>query len=802
VRCSFAVAFSAAALSLCLAACASHNASSSEASPAPGAATEMSAEPAAPAESPAAVATASAQPSDAGSAASAVSPTASSIAAAPEGVQTGTTPIPAPTPTPDPNILSSANGTILRSYSPPELDGMNDGNLRNAAGGIGSELPAAAKPPYVFTFEFPGVATISEFEASLGNPETNGPAPSVAFAVSTTSATSGFTDVGSISGTAKTLTANTKARWVRVTANQLYESIGATGTIAPPPAPIKPDGIYVEQDDPDKNGTFVQTGARDGYDRARFVAVGPALVVSQCRSDALRATYVGRLEGRHWSATLAGNKDANPTTFSGDFNDEGTVVAGLIGTSPGHYFTRTTEVPAWCIPRVSGTGAHRVLVLDSNPVRDMYPIDAQPPLPGYRFEAIGAGMLDDSMLAGKEAVWVRDVCNIPELLAPEQRDLLLKWVAGGHKLIVSGGTCYNGSDFTWLTYPFTSAGPGPESTNASLIQIENSALGTNDKNDAGHFVDAKALVSVQNSLAATAVVTTNDPHWCGHFFVAKTTNLNGFAQMYAVAGNGLIIYDGFNSDDDNPVMQRIRQLELAVPVGADLPCTQHVTDSFILEPNQEATFSAGKAQTVTAPLEILANQGWNGHVTIKTTGDLPATVSPNGFDLAGGTKDLALAVHVPATAKAGVYTVNAAADNGSGKTARASFTLTGTAPLVKEFKPATQKRIRIYGIHFDVDSAVIQPRSEPVIAEIAQILKINPGLRFQVEGHTDSDGGAAYNLGLSQRRAQAVVDDLVKRYGIARSRLVAKGFGLTKPVAPNTTDAGKALNRRVELLRL
>jgi len=143
------------------------------------------------------------------------------------------------------------------------------------------------------------------------------------------------------------------------------------------------------------------------------------------------------------------------------------------------------------------------------------------------------------------------------------------------------------------------------------------------------------------------------------------------------------------------------------------------------------------------------------------------------------------------------------ADNGSGKKAQATVSLTGTASpaaVKKQFK--TQKRIRIYGIHFDVDSAHIQPRSEPVIADIAQTMRENPGLRFQVEGHTDSDGGATYNQGLSQRRAQAVVDDLVTRYKIARSRLVAKGYGLTKPVASNATPAGKALNRRVELLRL
>jgi fibro-slime domain-containing protein len=130
----------------------------------------------------------------------------------------------------------------------------------------------------------------------------------------------------------------------------------------------------------------------------------------------------------------------------------------------------------------------------------------------------------------------------------------------------------------------------------------------------------------------------------------------------------------------------------------------------------------------------------------------------------------------------------------------AVLSATTAAPLVKKIKK--HQRIRVYGIHFDVASAHIQPQSENVIKQIAEIMRNNPTLRFQVEGHTDSDGGAAYNLDLSQRRAQSVVDDLVTRYGIARSRLVAKGFGLTEPVKPNTTPANKALNRRVEILAL
>jgi hypothetical protein len=238
--------------------------------------------------------------------------------------------------------------------------------------------------------------------------------------------------------------------------------------------------------------------------------------------------------------------------------------------------------------------------------------------------------------------------------------------------VLGGGDCPNGADFSWLPYPFTTAGPGPETTNASLIQVENDALGPNDKNDAAHFVDVLSYVGSQNFLRTSDLVTTKDPHWCGHLFVAKPSNVDGFVQAYAIDGRGLLIYDGLTSGDETrPAFQRIRQLELAQPVPADLPCTQNVTEAFILEPSQEATFAAGTAKTVHVGMELLANQGWSGHATVKTTGDLRASVNPSAFDIAGGTQNLDVAVTVPASQKAGVYTVNVIADNGSGKTAQA-----------------------------------------------------------------------------------------------------------------------------------
>jgi outer membrane protein OmpA-like peptidoglycan-associated protein len=102
-------------------------------------------------------------------------------------------------------------------------------------------------------------------------------------------------------------------------------------------------------------------------------------------------------------------------------------------------------------------------------------------------------------------------------------------------------------------------------------------------------------------------------------------------------------------------------------------------------------------------------------------------------------------------------------------------------------------------IHFDVASDVIQRRSAELLDGIATVIKAHPELaRIRVEGHTDSQGGRAYNKTLSERRATSVVRALVAR-GIPADRLDSAGFGLERPVAHNATRAGRAKNRRVEL---
>ena len=109
--------------------------------------------------------------------------------------------------------------------------------------------------------------------------------------------------------------------------------------------------------------------------------------------------------------------------------------------------------------------------------------------------------------------------------------------------------------------------------------------------------------------------------------------------------------------------------------------------------------------------------------------------------------------------------------------------------------------IELDGVYFDFDKATLKPEAMVVLNEAAALLNKNERVVVEVAGHTDSMGSEAYNQGLSERRAQSVQDYLVSK-GVKAQRLTAKGYGESMPVASNDTDAGRAENRRVELIVL
>ena len=109
-------------------------------------------------------------------------------------------------------------------------------------------------------------------------------------------------------------------------------------------------------------------------------------------------------------------------------------------------------------------------------------------------------------------------------------------------------------------------------------------------------------------------------------------------------------------------------------------------------------------------------------------------------------------------------------------------------------------KVAIYGIHFDTGKSDIKPESKPSLEQIAAYMKADPKMKLHVVGHTDSIGSFESNLALSRQRATAVAAALAKDYGIAAARLTGNGVASLAPVASNTTDEGRAKNRRVELV--
>lgn len=110
-------------------------------------------------------------------------------------------------------------------------------------------------------------------------------------------------------------------------------------------------------------------------------------------------------------------------------------------------------------------------------------------------------------------------------------------------------------------------------------------------------------------------------------------------------------------------------------------------------------------------------------------------------------------------------------------------------------------RADVYSLYFSFNSDVIREESEPTLKEIAEVLRRHPDWRLKVNGHTDGIGTDQYNLDLSRRRAAAVKDALVRRYGVDAARLATQGFGRAQPKDTNETLEGRARNRRVELVR-
>ena len=162
----------------------------------------------------------------------------------------------------------------------------------------------------------------------------------------------------------------------------------------------------------------------------------------------------------------------------------------------------------------------------------------------------------------------------------------------------------------------------------------------------------------------------------------------------------------------------------------------------------------------------------------------------------------------PALLEQGTYDIRATFDGAQGWLHK--VVLTGKPHLtIPVQKPATLQAggpppkactIEVYGVNFDFNQAVLRPNSTPMLRQVLAVFTGIPAFSAEVSGHTDNVGAPAYNLKLSDARAAAVKNWLVQQ-GVAADRITSRGYGDTRPLVPNTTDANRFKNRRVELQR-
>lgn len=182
------------------------------------------------------------------------------------------------------------------------------------------------------------------------------------------------------------------------------------------------------------------------------------------------------------------------------------------------------------------------------------------------------------------------------------------------------------------------------------------------------------------------------------------------------------------------------------------------------------------------------------------TGDLDGTVTGNilratGLDRSDKTRSAFILSVAPDGSLRGVRSSN----GGPFRLYTAAVAAAGTdLDCADPAPPVLGCGAVIHGINFDFDSATIRPESNAVLAELFAGLKADASAKIVIEGHTSSEGTEAYNQQLSERRAGAVVADLVKR-GLAAGRLSAAGIGEVRPIASNNDESGRAMNRRVEI---
>jgi outer membrane protein OmpA-like peptidoglycan-associated protein len=730
-------------------------------------------------------------------------------------------------------------GTITREWPPSSAEkgvGPNSLSLQEAW-----YSKSGARGPYVFVFEFAAPAEVTSLGFLPYNYDDDQEAPyaaqSVRVEASTQGPDSGYSTVGDYTLQASPkeqdypLPRSASARWLRLTLqprggadHTSLARVIALGDLHLPPNAKPLTGVWLFDNTPGlRNDRLFLGGGRladapplnESDWILQAVQVGSEFRALLCQSTGTSFYTMGgsRAGDRFsWGDSFTGSQ-----LRDGTMNAEGNIVVGpedspyiLMRLPPGH------DCAHRAVPFGSGKN---VLVLTKDGTFDRFAghgyADFLAQFRGYHFTALGLSLFTAETLAGVDTVILGHLCGLGKEIAHFQSQALLDFVTSGHKLIIDDADACTTTDYSFLPYPFHTSNPGAEGAKGdNLVLVEPSTLGT-DLRDSKQYVDLQGWVSDQtNQIGDANTVTTKDPHWCGHLFGTNALNVNGFMHMYAPLGQGLLIYNGFDADDlRHPTYAKLFLLELQQTVPALLPCTESVASKFLIAPSKTVPFAPGRTLQVQVPLQVLANQGYAGTVSLasKTPADAPwkTALSVGQVTLKGDTATVNFAIEVPANASAGGHEFLVTGNDAQGNTASATITLypsaTAEVAKVETVEKGCTRQLTIGSdALFAFNQATLTPTAQKTLASLGPEINKAGKHPVQVLGYTDAIGSDRYNQLLSEQRARSVRDWLVAHHYLEAGTPI-QGMGKQNPVAANTNPdgsdnpSGRAKNRRVEV---
>ena len=348
-------------------------------------------------------------------------------------------------------------------------------------------------------------------------------------------------------------------------------------------------------------------------------------------------------------------------------------------------------------------------------IDDGVPADEKGVLSRAEFRFVAPQHARPALLApalGYDTLVLGQMCNGGDrmgVLTPLFKQALMAWVAEGHKLIIQDSDdCLPGPDYSFLPFVMKTDTPGARGAPGfDLRFVEANAMLQNRPSRSG-FLDVKLWVTeprgsgYRNELGDASVFVKWDANWCGHLAVRNIHNVLGFAIAYARYGRGLIIYDGFDNDQNGEKgYDEVVVRELAQAFDPDnLPCAARLGNFVLTTDTQLLERAAVPGRAYTYPLTLISNLGYSGTVNLSTKPGEAAPTLRTSFDQAAveltGEGRAMLTVTLPPTLPSPSFglQVNGADNSGSSSSLCLKFgpAVNGELTIASALAPPTKTR--------------------------------------------------------------------------------------------------------------